>query len=442
MALAISREMGAPIDFAREVQTSAGSYPMEVVLDILEKGYFEFEGTVPGAGGGERDDDYDDNEEEEENDAKTTIWKEPIGVVAMITPWNWPIYQITMKVIPALAVGCTCILKPSEQSPLSAQLFAQMVHDAGIPPGVFNMIHGDGETTGSYLAGHTGVDMISFTGSTAVGVAVTKGAADTLKRVSLELGGKGAFVIFADALDDDSEKYYETYEEEDDILEGIVSDGVHSSFGNTGQNCNAPTRMLVERSIYPRAIEIAALVAAGIRVGSAHDGGDDDHLGPVVSLSQYDRIQRYIAIGIEEGARLVAGGLGRPPEMTEEGDGSNSSGGYYVRPTVFADCDASMRIMREEIFGPVLCIAPFDSEEEVIDIVNDTKYGLENYVYSSNRARRIRMARAIRSGMVQMNGVEQDFGSPFGGMKTSGTGREGGVWGMEEFCEVKAVTGI
>jgi aldehyde dehydrogenase (NAD+) len=304
------------------------------------------------------------------------------------------------------------VLKPSEIAPLNAMLFAEILHEAGVPPGVFNLVNGDGAGVGTQLSSHPDVDMVSFTGSTRAGIAISKAAADTLKRVHLELGGKGANLIFADA------------------DEKAVVRGARHCFNNSGQSCNAPTRMLVERSIYDKAVEIAAETAMKTRVASAHEPGN--HIGPVVSQAQFDKIQSLIQVGIDEGARLVAGGLGRP-------DGLNR--GYFVRPTVFADVSNDMTIAREEIFGPVLSIIPFDTEEEALRIANDTPYGLTNYVQSTDGARRNRLARRLRSGMVEMNGKPRGAGSPFGGMKASGTGREGGIWGIEDFLEIKAVSG-
>lgn len=337
---------------------------------------------------------------------------EPIGVVGLITPWNWPMNQVTLKVIPALLAGCTCVLKPSEEAPLSSLLFAEFVHDAGLPAGVFNLVNGDGAGVGTQLSSHPDVEMISFTGSTRAGRAISKAAAESLKRVTLELGGKGANLIFADA------------------DERAVERGVKHCFNNSGQSCNAPTRMLVERPFYDRAVEIAAEVAAKTRVASAHEEGP--HIGPVVNKRQFEQIQSYIQKGIDEGARLVAGGLGRP-------DGLNR--GFFVRPTVFADVTPGMTIEREEIFGPVLSILPFETEEEAVRIANDTPYGLTNYVQSEDGARRNRLARRLRSGMVEMNGKSRGAGAPFGGVKASGRAREGGVWGIEEFLEVKAISG-
>ena len=306
----------------------------------------------------------------------------------------------------------TCVLKPSEESPLNAMLFAEFCHDAGIPPGVFNLVNGDGPGVGSVLSAHPDVEMISFTGSTRAGKAISKAAAETLKRVTLELGGKGANLIFADADD------------------RAVERGVRHCFNNSGQSCNAPTRMLVERPVYDRAVEIAKQVAAATRVASAHEPGR--HIGPVVNKRQWDQIQGYIQKGIDEGARLVAGGPGLP-------EGFNR--GFYVKPTVFADVKPGMTIEKEEIFGPVLSIIPFDTEAEAVQIANDTPYGLSNYVQSQDGARRNRLARQLRAGMVEMNGKSRSAGSPFGGVKASGRAREGGIWGIEEFLEAKAISG-
>ncbi|TCP39773.1 aldehyde dehydrogenase family protein [Rhodovulum marinum] len=392
LAKAMSREMGAPIDLARTAQVGAGAWHIKGFLHALEM--FEFDRPL----GSHAPDDR--------------ILMDPVGVVAMITPWNWPMNQITLKVIPALATGCTMVLKPSEIAPLSAMVFAEILHEAGVPPGVFNLVNGDGPGVGTQLSGHPDIDMVSFTGSTRAGIAISKTAADTLKRVHLELGGKGANLVFADA--DDK----------------AVKRGVLHCFQNTGQSCNAPTRMLVERSVYDAAVETARAVAEKMEVGPSDKEGR--HIGPVVSAAQFDKVQALIQTGIDEGARLIAGGPGRP-------EGFNR--GYFVRPTVFADVKNDMTIAREEIFGPVLSIIPFDTEDEAVAIANDTEYGLTNYVQSADGARRNRLARRLRSGIVEMNGASRAAGSPFGGVKRSGNGREGGIWGLEEFCEVKAVSG-
>ncbi len=392
MAEAISREMGAPIDLARQQQVPAGAYHIKNFIRAL-KG-FEFERRLG---------DHAPNDR---------ILYEPIGVVGMITPWNWPMNQTVLKVIPALATGCTMVLKPSEIAPLSGMLFAEILDEAGVPAGVFNLVNGDGPGVGTQLSGHEDVDMISFTGSTRAGILIQKNAADTIKRVALELGGKGANIVFADA------------------DEKAVKRGVLHCMNNTGQSCNAPTRMLVQREIYDQAIEIAAETAAKLTVGPSAEPGR--HMGPVVSRAQWDKIQGLIEKGIEEGARLVAGGPGLP-------EGVNR--GYYVRPTVFADVNNDMTIARQEIFGPVLSIIPFESEDEAVAIANDTPYGLTDYVQTQDAAKAIRVARQLRAGMVEMNGQSRAAGAPFGGYKQSGNGREGGKWGLEEFCEVKAVSG-
>ncbi len=392
MGAAISLEMGAPIDMAVDDQAESGAWHIQNFITAFKD--FEFLRPLgPQA-------------------PQTRIALEPVGVVGLITPWNWPMNQVTLKVIPALLAGCTMVLKPSEIAPLSSLLFAEILHEAGVPPGVFNLVNGDGAGVGTRLSTHPDIEMISFTGSTRAGIAITKAAADTVKRVCLELGGKGANLIFADADDN------------------AVRRGARHCFNNSGQSCNAPTRMLVERPIYDRAIDIAREVAETTRVAPARDSGN--HIGPVVSAAQYDKIQRLIAKGIEEGARLVAGGLGRPEGLNR---------GYFVRPTVFADVVPGMTIEREEIFGPVLSIIPFDTEEEAVAIANDTIYGLTNYVQSQDGARCNRLARRLKSGMVEMNGMPRGAGAPFGGVKASGRAREGGHWGIEEFLDVKAISG-
>lgn len=389
MAEAMRAEMGAPVDLATNSQWGTGTWHVDGFLEALES--FEFEYQM----GSDR------------------MRKEPIGVCAMITPWNWPMNQVFLKVIPALLVGCTMVLKPSEVSPLSSIVFAEMMDEAGFPAGVFNMVNGDGVGVGAQLSAHAGVDMVSFTGSTRAGIAITKAAADTLKRVSLELGGKGANIIFADA--DDK----------------AVKRGVIHCMNNTGQSCNAPTRMMVEQSRYAEAMDQAKAAAEATKVGPTDQSGR--HIGPVVSEVQFNKIQGLIETGIKEGATLLAGGLGRP-------EGVNK--GYYVRPTVFGDVTPEMTIYREEIFGPVLAITPFEDEAQAIAMANDTIYGLTNYVQTQDDARRLRVARAVRSGMVETNGVSRINGSPFGGYGASGNGREGGVWGLDEFCEIKAISGV
>jgi aldehyde dehydrogenase (NAD+) len=392
LAQAMSAEMGAPLDLSRTQQVGAGTWHLKNFIRAA-KG-FDFNRPLSDSAPNDR------------------IIYEAVGVAALITPWNWPMNQVTLKVGAAAIAGCTMVLKPSEESPLNAMIFAEIMDAAGFPAGVFNLINGDGGGAGNALTGHADVDMVSFTGSSRAGRLISKNAAETLKKVHLELGGKGANVIFDDA--DDK----------------AVKRGVLHMMNNTGQSCNAPSRMLVQRGIYDRAVEEAAAVAAKVTVGPASQEGR--HIGPVVNAVQWSKIQDLIQKGIDEGARLVAGGTGRP-------EGFNK--GFYVRPTVFADVTNQMTIAREEIFGPVLSIIPFDTEEEAVEIANDTPYGLTNYVQTQDGARLNRMATRLRSGMVEMNGTSRAAGAPFGGMKQSGNGREGGIWGIEDFLEVKAVSG-
>ncbi|MEP1928148.1 aldehyde dehydrogenase family protein [Marinobacter sp.] len=390
-AQAISQEMGAPIALANTAQVGAGAGHLKNTIRAARS--FAFEHPLGDHAPGDM------------------IFHEPVGVCALITPWNWPMNQVMLKVAPALAAGCTMVLKPAEQAPLSAMLLAEMIDEAGFPPGVFNLVNGHGAGVGSALTAHPDVDMVSFTGSTRAGVSISKSAADTVKRVSLELGGKGANIIFADA------------------DEKAVTRGVRHCFNNSGQSCNAPTRMLVERSIYEQAVETARSVAEKTEVGPANVEGRQ--IGPVVSKTQFNKIQFLIKRGFDERARLVAGGLGLPEGLEQ---------GYFVRPTVFADVTPEMTLWKEEVFGPVLVMTPFDTEEEAIALANDTPYGLTNYIQTADKARARRVARQLRSGMVEMNGKFGGAGSPFGGMKQSGNGREGGAWGLEEFLEVKAVS--
>ena len=391
MAEAISKEMGAPKDWSINEQSQSGEDHIKTFINNYEN--FKFENYL--------------NEEQ-----GNYIAYEPIGVCALITPWNWPINQIALKVLPALAAGCTMILKPSEIAPLSGMLFAEMIDEAGFPNGVFNLVNGDGPGTGTQLSSHPDIDMVSFTGSTRAGKLITKNAADTIKRVSLELGGKGANIVFSDA------------------DEKAVKRGVRRVFNNSGQSCNAPTRLLVEKSIYERAVKEAIEVAEKTTVDVANKEGQ--HIGPVVSKVQYDKIQNLINKGVEEGAKLVAGGPDRPSHLNK---------GYFVKPTVFADVNNEMTIAKEEIFGPVVSIIPFSTEEEAIKISNDTAYGLTNYIQTNDTDKAHRVARQLRSGMVEINGASFADGSPFGGYKQSGNGREGGKWGIEEFLEVKSISG-
>ena len=391
MVAAISTEMGAPYDLSFNSQAECG--PGHLKETIKAARAMAWDSPIGSTG---------------------DLTYEAVGVCVLITPWNWPMNQLAAKVGPALIAGCTMVLKPSEVSPLSAQLFAEFIDEAGFPTGVFNMVHGTGAMIGEALTGHPDVDMVSFTGSTRAGIQIAKSAADTVKRVSQELGGKSANIVFADA-----------------GLEAAVTRGVLHCFGNTGQSCNAPTRMLVEASVYEEAVAIAAKVAQSVTLGDPMDKGP--HLGPVVSKAQFDKIQGLIQVGIDEGARVVAGGVGRA-------DGFDR--GYYVKPTVFAGVHNDMTIAREEIFGPVLVMIPFKDEADAIRIANDTPYGLAGYIQSGDLERARRVARKIRAGSVYLNGNGQDYCSPFGGYKQSGNGREWGVFGLHDFLEVKVINGF
>ncbi len=391
MAKAISDEMGAPMDWATEVQTGSGQAHLEDFILRLKE--FNF------------DEHFDSK-------SNNHICYEPIGVCGLITPWNWPINQIALKVVPALATGCTMILKPSEIAPISGMLFAEMIDEAGFPAGVFNLINGDGAGVGTHISGHPNIDMVSFTGSTRAGKLISKNAAETIKRVCLELGGKGGNIVFADS------------------YPNAVRDGIRNVMSNSGQSCDAPTRMLVEKSIYQRAVDEAVDEANKIQVDVGSKKGD--HIGPVISKTQYDKIINLIESGISEGATLAAGGPDRPNGLNK---------GYFIKPTIFTDVTNDMRIAKEEIFGPVLSIIPFEKEEEAIKIVNDTSYGLGNYLQTENKEKAHRVAKELRSGCVYINGKGADPGTPFGGYRQSGNGREGGVWGLEEYLEVKTVTG-
>jgi aldehyde dehydrogenase (NAD+) len=387
LAQTITKEMGAPAWLASRAQAATGLAHLNQMIAILKD--FSFE-SVRGS---------------------TLIAKEPVGVCGFITPWNWPMNQIACKVVPALAAGCTMVLKPSEIAPLNAVIYAEILDAAGVPKGVFNLVNGDGATVGQAIAAHPDVDMVSFTGSTRAGIAVAKAAADTVKRVHQELGGKSANIILPDA-----------------DLQKAVAGGVQSCFNNSGQSCNAPTRMFVQARQHDRAMEIAKAAADATKVGDPNTKGTT--VGPVVSEAQFRKIQRLIEAGIAEGATLVAGGPGRP-------EGFNR--GYYVRPTVFANVKPEMTISREEIFGPVLSILPYESEEQVIRMANDTVYGLSGYVQSGDIEHARKVAAQLRTGNVHLNGAGPDFGAPFGGYKRSGNGREWGEFGLDEFLEVKAV---
>jgi aldehyde dehydrogenase (NAD+) len=390
LAQAMTPEMGAPITMARGLQAQAGIGHADGFIEALDARPERW--TLANG---------------------DTLVREPIGPVGLITPWNWPVNQIALKVLPALAAGCPAILKPSEHTPLSAAVYAEILHEAGVPPGAFALIHGTGDQVGDALARHPALAMISFTGSTRAGISVAKSAADTVKRVTLELGGKSPNLIFADCGAD---------------LAARVRASVAECFLNTGQSCDAPTRMIVERACYDEVVEIARAAAEATVVGDpAKDG---DHIGPLFDRLQWDRVQAMIARGIADGARLVAGGPGRPDGMTR---------GWYVRPTVFADVTNDMAIAREEIFGPVLSILRAQDEDEAIRIANDTPYGLAAYIQTGDPARAERVAARLRAGAVHVNGGGLGWGTPFGGYKASGNGREGGAMGLEDYQEVKSL---
>ncbi len=389
IAAAISAEMGAPTPFSLRAQTGSGLGHARAAIAALKELKFE------------------------ESIGKSRIIREPVGVCGLITPWNWPINQIACKVAPALAAGCTMVLKPSEIAPVNATLFAEVLDAAGVPAGVFNLVHGDGPGVGSAMSAHGGIDMMSFTGSTRAGVLVARAAAETVKRVTQELGGKSANIILPSA-----------------PLKEAVSSGAHNLFHNSGQSCNAPSRMLVPDRLYEEAVAIAAETAEKTRPG--HPDDPDTDIGPVVSEAQYEKIQRLIESGIEEGAKLAAGGPGKPKGLET---------GYFVKPTVFRDVDNSMTIAREEIFGPVLCIIPYSDVDEAIAIANDSEYGLSGYVWGGTTEEAMQVARSLRTGMVHLNGAPTDVMAPFGGYRKSGNGREWGVLGLEDFLEIKAVMG-
>ncbi|OHC45399.1 MAG: aldehyde dehydrogenase [Rhodobacteraceae bacterium GWE1_64_9] len=387
-AQAMSLEMGAPIEWARGAQAWAGQVHIESTITAAEEMVWEY------------------------SRGNTRIVNEGIGVCALITPWNWPMNQIACKVAPALIAGCTMVLKPSEIAPLSGLLFAEVCHEAGVPAGVFNLVNGTGPVVGARMSAHPQVDMVSFTGSTRAGTAVAAAAAPTVKRVAQELGGKSANIILPTA-----------------DLAAAVKGGVEGCFGNTGQSCDAPTRMFVPRASHDAALEVAKAAAAEVVVGDTQDSATT--MGPLVSRMQFDKVQGLIAKGIEEGATLVCGGLGRP-------EGTNR--GWYVRPTIFGDVTNQMTIAREEIFGPVLAILPYDTVEEAIEMANDTVYGLAAYVQGPVEEARA-VGRRLRAGQVNLNYPDWDTFAPFGGYKQSGNGREYAGWGIHDFCEVKALVG-
>ena len=392
IANAITLEMGAPKDFATKLQAGTGAAHIKSFIKHLKN--FEFEKPLGSHAPNQR------------------VIYEPKGVCALITPWNWPMNQVCLKVIPAIASGCTMVLKPSELAPLSSMILAELIDETKFPSGVFNLINGDGALTGDSLTRHPDINMISFTGSTRAGALISQNAASDFKRVSLELGGKGANIIFKDANPD------------------AIEWGALRCFKNSGQSCNAPTRMLIEKSNYKESIERLIKFTEEIEVGDPKKDGE--HIGPVVSETQYNKIQTLIQKGIDEGAKLVAGGLGKPAGFEK---------GFFVKPTLFADVNNNMEIARTEIFGPVLSVIPFETEEEAIKIANDTLYGLTNYIQTQDQEKARRVAKKLRSGMVDVNGAGIAIDTPFGGFKHSGIGREAGAHGLQEFLEVKAVGG-
>jgi aldehyde dehydrogenase (NAD+) len=391
LAQAMRMEMGAPISMARDAQADAAVGHLQGFIDALET----LEERTTLANG-------------------DVLMREPIGVCGLITPWNWPMNQIALKVVPALATGCTCVLKPSEHTPVSAMVYAEIIHEAGYPAGVFNLVNGDGINVGSALSRHPDVQMMSFTGSTRAGTAVTRDAAETVKRVTLELGGKSPNLVFTDC-----------------NLEERVTASVDECMFNTGQSCDAPTRLLVERSCYDEVLKIAKHAAEATAVGDPAQTGD--HIGPLFDRIQYERVQAMIQKGLDEGATLLAGGLGKPEGFET---------GWYVKPTIFADVSNEMAVAQEEIFGPVLVIIPFEDEADAIAIANDTPYGLAAYLQTGSPARAERVSSRLRAGAIHINGGGFNYGSPFGGYKQSGNGREGGLMGLEDYLETKTLHGI
>lgn len=391
LAQAMREEMGSPITFAREAQADAAIGHLQGFVTALEN-----------------------LEEEVDLGNGDILVREPIGVCGLITPWNWPINQIALKVLPALAAGCTCVLKPSEHTPLSAIIYTEILHEAGCPPGVFNLVNGEGPEVGAAMSRHPDIQMMSFTGSTRAGTAVTQDSAESVKRVTLELGGKSANLVFADS-----------------DLKERVQNAVAECMANTGQSCDAPTRLLVERSCYDQVVEIARQATVATQVGDPTEEGD--HIGPLFDRIQFDRVQNLIGVGIDEGAHLLVGGLGKPEGFER---------GWYVKPTLFTDVHNQMRIAREEVFGPVLVIIPFDTEEDAIAIANDSPYGLAAYLQTGDPSRARRVARQLRAGAVHINGGAYEYGSPFGGYKQSGNGREGGSMGLEDYLETKILHGL
>ncbi len=391
MVTAITTEMGAPHDLSSRSQAACGPAHIDATIEAAQQLDWEIRlGTT------------------------SNVVHEPVGVCGLITPWNWPINQILAKVAPALAAGCTMVLKPSEQAALSANLIAEFIHEAAPPPGVFNMVHGSGPTVGHALSVHPDIDMMSFTGSTQAGISVAKSSADTVKRVAQELGGKSANIVFADA-----------------PLDSAIRRGVLQCFNNSGQSCSAPTRMLIEDSVYDRAVDIAIATARSVKVGDPAKPGD--HLGPLAFRKQYEKVQKCIAAGIAEGAGLLVGGLGKPAGFET---------GFYAQPTLFGEVHNQMTIARQEIFGPVLCLMRFSTPDEAVEIANDSPFGLAAYLQTADLDQARAIARRLRAGSVHINEASQGYAEPFGGYKQSGNGRECGVYGLREFLELKSINGF
>lgn len=391
LAQAMLAEMGTPITFSRDAQADAAIGHLNGFIDALEK--MEDRTLLPSG---------------------DILVREPIGVCGLITPWNWPVNQVVLKVLPALATGCCCVLKPSEHTPISAVIYAEILHEAGYPAGVFNLVNGEGPVVGSAMSQHADVQMMSFTGSTRAGTAVARESAGTVKRVTLELGGKSPNIVFADCNVEERIKY-----------------SVKECMSNTGQSCDAPTRLLVEQSCYQIALQTAKLVAEGLKVGDPNDVNTE--IGPLFDKIQFDRVQAMIEAGINEGCRLLTGGLGKP-------DGLDV--GWFAKPTIFCDANNQMRVAREEIFGPVLVVIPFKTESEAIQIANDTPYGLASFIQTGDSERAKRVAKKLRAGSVHLNGASVEYGTPFGGYKQSGNGREGGLIGLEDYLETKSLHGF
>ena len=391
LAQAMLTEMGTPITFSRDSQADAAIGHLNGFIQALKQ--LEDQTILPSG---------------------DILVREPIGVCGLITPWNWPVNQVVLKVLPALATGCCCVLKPSEHTPISAMIYAEILHEAGYPAGVFNLVNGEGPVVGSAMSQHQDIQMMSFTGSTRAGTSVAREAAETVKRVTLELGGKSPNIVFADC-----------------NLEDQIAYSVRECMSNTGQSCDAPTRLLVEQTCYDSVLQIAKSVAEDLKVGDPRD--ENTEIGPLFDKIQFERVQAMIEVGINEGCRVLTGGLGKPDDLDT---------GWFVKPTIFCDANNNMRVAREEIFGPVLVIIPFQSETEAIEIANDTPYGLASFLQTGDSERAKRVAKKLKAGSVHLNGAAIEYGTPFGGFKQSGNGREGGLMGLEDYLETKSLHGF